>query len=85
MVRPVGVHAVPGLPPPLVYSGTKFAVEGITDCLRRELAPLRISVSLVEPAYVNTEIATKSSGAQASDNWASKEMLQVRAVMRGGG
>jgi NAD(P)-dependent dehydrogenase (short-subunit alcohol dehydrogenase family) len=31
------------------YSGTKFAVEAITDSLRRELASFGISVSLVEP------------------------------------
>lgn len=32
-----------------VYSGTKAAVEAITDALRRELHSFGISVSLVEP------------------------------------
>lgn len=31
------------------YCGTKFAVEAITDSLRRELAAFKVSVSLVEP------------------------------------
>merc|ERR1712146_354673 len=60
-----------------VYSGTKFALEGISDSLRRELFPLGVSVSLVEPAYVKTEIVHKSSGAQSAEHWASKEMLEV--------
>jgi NAD(P)-dependent dehydrogenase (short-subunit alcohol dehydrogenase family) len=31
------------------YSGSKFAVEGISECLSAELAPLGIHVTLVEP------------------------------------
>eukprot|EP00730_Choanoeca_flexa_P012198 TRINITY_DN3627_c0_g1_i1.p1 TRINITY_DN3627_c0_g1~~TRINITY_DN3627_c0_g1_i1.p1 ORF type:complete len:320 (+),score=90.82 TRINITY_DN3627_c0_g1_i1:64-1023(+) len=62
-----------------VYSGTKFAVEAMTDSLRRELLPHGVSVSIVEPAYVKTAIGDKSSGEQASDKWVSKNMLQTYA------
>ena len=39
-----------------VYSGTKFAVEAMGAALRLELAPFGISVSLINPGVVRTEI-----------------------------
>ena len=39
-----------------VYAGSKFAMEGMSDSLRREVAPFNISVSVVEPAYVQSNI-----------------------------
>lgn len=47
------------------YSASKFAVEGITDSLRLEMAPFGVSVSIVEPAYVKSKIASKQVGANA--------------------
>lgn len=47
------------------YSGTKFALEAITDTLRRELGQWKVSVSIVEPAYVKTLIAEKQLGENA--------------------
>jgi short-subunit dehydrogenase len=44
------------------YSASKFAVEGITDALRLEMAPFGVSVSIVEPAYVQSAIAGKQVG-----------------------
>ena len=60
-----------------VYSGTKFAVEALSDSLRRELRSFGVSVSIVEPAYVKTAIGDKSSGEHASDHWVAKDMLKV--------
>ena len=37
------------------YCSTKFAVEGITECLAIEVAPLGIHVTVVEPGYFSTE------------------------------
>ncbi len=37
------------------YNSTKYAVESLSDALRRELAPFGISVSLVEPGPIRTE------------------------------
>jgi NAD(P)-dependent dehydrogenase (short-subunit alcohol dehydrogenase family) len=37
------------------YHATKFAVEGLSDCLRMELAPFGIRVVVVEPGAIRTE------------------------------
>jgi len=38
------------------YSASKFAIEAITDSLRRELLPWKMSVSIVKPAEVKTDL-----------------------------
>ena len=45
------------------YHATKFAVEGMSDALRLEVAPFGIDVVLIEPGGMNTEW-----GAIAADN-----------------
>ncbi len=42
------------------YSASKFAVEGMSDGLRKELAPLGIGVMLVEPGGFRTDFAGRS-------------------------
>ena len=37
------------------YHATKYAVEGMSDCLRMELAPFGIDVVIVEPGAIKTE------------------------------
>lgn len=37
------------------YHATKFAVEGLSDCLRMELEPFGIDVVVVEPGAIRTE------------------------------
>jgi len=37
------------------YHATKYALEGLTDCLRMELRPLGIAVVIVEPGAIATE------------------------------
>jgi NAD(P)-dependent dehydrogenase (short-subunit alcohol dehydrogenase family) len=37
------------------YHASKFAVEGMSDCLRMELAPLGINVIVIEPGAIKTE------------------------------
>lgn len=39
------------------YAGTKFALEAVSDALRRELAPLGVRVVVVEPGGIRTEMA----------------------------
>ncbi|MEU6106634.1 oxidoreductase [Streptomyces flaveolus] len=44
------------------YAATKFAVEGLTDALRQEVAPLGITTLLVEPGPFRTDWAGRSAG-----------------------
>jgi NAD(P)-dependent dehydrogenase (short-subunit alcohol dehydrogenase family) len=41
------------------YAASQFAKEGVSDALRRELAPLSVTVSIVEPGAVMTPIWSK--------------------------
>ena len=43
------------------YSASKFAVEGISESLASERAPLGIKVTIVEPGYFRTEFLTSGS------------------------
>jgi len=49
-----------GIPFAIPYSSSKFAVEGMSDGLRRELSRQHISVSLIEPGPIDTAIWEKS-------------------------
>lgn len=44
-----------------VYCSTKFAVEGLTEALHAELAPLGIHATVVEPGYFRTEFLDGAS------------------------
>jgi NAD(P)-dependent dehydrogenase (short-subunit alcohol dehydrogenase family) len=44
-----------------VYSSTKFAVEGLSEALHDELAPIGIHVTVVEPGYFRTDFLDASS------------------------
>jgi NAD(P)-dependent dehydrogenase (short-subunit alcohol dehydrogenase family) len=49
--------------PPLygAYSGSKFALEGLSGALRLELYPFGIDVVLIEPGYIVTNFATTAA------------------------
>ncbi|MCP5041933.1 MAG: SDR family NAD(P)-dependent oxidoreductase, partial [bacterium] len=42
-----------------IYSASKFAVEGLVQSLRYELAPFGVKVALIQPAQVSTGFAAK--------------------------
>jgi NAD(P)-dependent dehydrogenase (short-subunit alcohol dehydrogenase family) len=44
-----------------VYCSTKFAVEGLSEALHGELAPLGIHVKVVEPGYFRTDFLESNS------------------------
>jgi NAD(P)-dependent dehydrogenase (short-subunit alcohol dehydrogenase family) len=44
-----------------VYCSTKFAVEGLSEALHAELAPLGIHVTVVEPGYFRTDFLDSTS------------------------
>ncbi|XVS62230.1 SDR family oxidoreductase [Actinosynnema sp. CA-299493] len=41
------------------YAGAKFALEAVSDSLRREVAPLGVRVVVIEPGGIRTEMATR--------------------------
>jgi NAD(P)-dependent dehydrogenase (short-subunit alcohol dehydrogenase family) len=58
-VSSVGGYA--GYPGWGVYGATKFAVEGISEALAAEVAPLGIKVTVVEPGFFRTDFLDESS------------------------
>ena len=62
--RIVNVSSVAGLvstPFQGAYSASKFALNAVTDAMRRELRPWRISVSSINPGYVESAIFDKAA------------------------
>ena len=54
------VSGLVGWPSLGLYSGSKFALEGICETLAQEVAPLGIKVSMIEPGGFRTEFAIGS-------------------------
>lgn len=81
-----GLVALPMLGP---YAASKFALEAVTDALRREVASQGIRVAIVEPASVRTPIWDKSEGVadeMAAGTGAEAERLYgslIRAIRAG--
>ena len=50
-----------------VYSGTKFAVNAISEALRQELQEDNIRITMVEPGAVETELATHITDEEARE------------------
>jgi short-subunit dehydrogenase len=49
-----------GVPCASAYVATKFALEGVTQSLRYELAFFGIKVSIIEPGAIKTGVATRN-------------------------
>jgi NAD(P)-dependent dehydrogenase (short-subunit alcohol dehydrogenase family) len=58
VVNTASVAGLLGAPWMGPYAASKFAVVGISECLYYELASSRVGVSVLCPAWVNTNIAT---------------------------
>ena len=65
------------------YHATKFAVEGLSDCLRMELAPFGIHVIVIEPGAIKTEWGgiARESMLKYSGDTAYREQAQMHARM----
>jgi NAD(P)-dependent dehydrogenase (short-subunit alcohol dehydrogenase family) len=60
LVNITSVSGLVGYPTLGLYSGSKFALEGICETLALELEPLGIKVIIIEPGGFRTEFATGS-------------------------
>jgi NAD(P)-dependent dehydrogenase (short-subunit alcohol dehydrogenase family) len=49
-----------GIPCASAYAATKFALEGLTQSLRYELAPFGIKLTVIEPGAIRTNVAAQS-------------------------
>jgi NAD(P)-dependent dehydrogenase (short-subunit alcohol dehydrogenase family) len=63
-----------------VYCSTKFAVEGLSESLAVELAPLGIKVTVVEPGFFRTDFLDESSLAVSPNTIA--DYAETAGVMR---
>lgn len=59
------VSGLVGWPSLGIYSGSKFALEGITETLAQEVAPLGIKITMIEPGGFRTDFATRSRAESA--------------------
>lgn len=68
-----------------VYSSTKFAVEGLSEALRDELAPLGIGVTVIEPGYFRTDFLDAASLSVSPNRIADYDATagKVRAIATG--
>jgi NAD(P)-dependent dehydrogenase (short-subunit alcohol dehydrogenase family) len=64
------------------YASSKFALEGLSDSLRLELAPFGIHVVLIEPGFIPTNMQNASLGLSA-EYAARAEKSPYAAVYRG--
>jgi short-subunit dehydrogenase len=77
------VAGMVGVPGETVYCATKFAVQGFTDGLRRELLGRGVHVSLIAPGPIKTEfLARATTGAPAPEPGALDIGLAPEAVAK---
>jgi NAD(P)-dependent dehydrogenase (short-subunit alcohol dehydrogenase family) len=47
-----------GMPPQGAYAASKWAFEGLSECLAQELSPFNVRVAIVEPGVIATPLTT---------------------------
>jgi len=59
-----------------LYSASKFALEGLSESLSAEVRQFGVSVSLVEPSYVNTALVAQLPANLIADYTAGRQIAQ---------
>jgi NAD(P)-dependent dehydrogenase (short-subunit alcohol dehydrogenase family) len=65
------------------YAASKFAVEGLSEALRKELAPLGIRVTLIEPGAFRTDWSGRSLRQTRRPHPAYEAVSRRRAMIQG--
>jgi NAD(P)-dependent dehydrogenase (short-subunit alcohol dehydrogenase family) len=75
-----GIWGIPGCG---VYNASKFAVEGLSEAMAMELAPLGIKVTLVEPGGFKTNFggSSKAFAARVIEDYAATPAGKIRTLM----
>lgn len=60
IINITSVSGLVGWPSLGIYSGSKFALEGICETLAQEVEPLGIKILMIEPGGLRTDFATRS-------------------------
>ena len=72
------ISGIVGFPFFGAYAASKFALEGLSDSLRRELRPTGVTVSLVQPGNIDTDIwETSIAAGQSLEESMSGDARQV--------
>ena len=82
--RIVNLSSISGgvaLPLVTLYAMSKFAVEALSDGLRRELSIYSISVSAIEPGPIKTPIWDKVPEAQGNNRYAATDYAKAMDIM----
>ena len=65
-----------------IYSASKFGVRGLSDSVRREMRSYGVSVSLIEPGFVDTQMNAAMEGLPSPDIVAHAILNAVRRPRR---
>jgi len=69
----VGRMGLPGSP---AYTSTKFALEGLTECLRYELDQFGIKITLIEPGVIKTNFFSSMKKVESNSDPLYKELTE---------
>jgi NAD(P)-dependent dehydrogenase (short-subunit alcohol dehydrogenase family) len=83
IVNTASAAALRYVPASALYNTTKFAVLGLTECLREELAPFSIGVSALCPGGVATNIGDTAAGTSGSERSQDQVMDAVTKLVAG--
>ena len=69
-----------GFPASPAYISSKFALEGLSECLRLELAPFGVNVVIIEPGVIKTNFMENMKMAERSESDTVYRDITVKVV-----
>ena len=71
-----------GFPVSPAYSSSKFAMEGLSESLRLEMAPFGVNVIIIEPGIVNTNFFKPMKMAKKSESDTAYKAITDKVILR---